>query len=74
MGYKLEFETRTAIPTLQNSFETRINLEMGGGWGWGGEPIKAGRTRLYLKASAEDNWKYVNPRKQLLRSNQRNKN
>ena len=51
MAYKLEFEIRTAIPTLQNSFDSRINLEMGGG---GGEPIKAVRTRVYLKASAED--------------------
>ena len=51
MAYKIEFEIRTAIPTLQNSFDSRINLEMGGG---GGEPIKAGRTRVYLKASAED--------------------
>ena len=54
MAYKIEFEIRTAIPTLQNSFDSRINLEMGGG---AGEPIKAVRTRVYLKASAEDNIK-----------------
>ena len=25
-----------------------------GGGGWGGEPIKAGRNRVYLKAAADD--------------------
>ena len=54
MAYKIEFETGTAIPTLQNTFESGFKREMGCGWGWGGEPIKAVRNRVYLKAAAND--------------------
>ena len=42
MAYKLEFETRTAIPTLQKSFYSGINLEMGGEEGEGENQLKLG--------------------------------
>ena len=42
MAYKLEFETRTAIPTLQNSFDSRIKLKMGGGEGEEENQLKLG--------------------------------
>ena len=35
MAYKIEFETGTAIPTLQNTFDSGFKREMG--WGWGEE-------------------------------------
>ena len=31
MAYKIEFETGTAIPTLQNTFDSGFKREMGGG-------------------------------------------
>ena len=31
MAYKIEFETETAIPTLQNTFDSGFKREMGGG-------------------------------------------
>ena len=53
MAYKMEFEIKTAIktaiPTLQNTFDSGIKKD----W-WGGERIKAGRNRVYLKAAADD--------------------
>ena len=49
MAYKTEFEIRTATPTLQNIDDAGI--EKGG---WGGERIKAGSNRVYLKAAAND--------------------
>ena len=52
-AYKIEFEIRTAIPTLQNTFDSGIKKGLGG-WGGGGEPIKAGINRVYLKAAADD--------------------
>ena len=54
MAYKIEFETGTAIPTLQNTFDSGLKREMGGGGGGGVERIKAGRNRVYLKAAADD--------------------
>ena len=42
MAYKIEFEIRTAIPALQNSFDSRINLEMGGGEGEEENQLKLG--------------------------------
>ena len=54
MAYKIELEPGTAIPTLQNTFDSGFKREMGGGWGGGGEPIKAVRNRVYLKAAADD--------------------
>ena len=53
MAYKLEFETGTAIPTLQNTFDSAIR-EGCGMRGGGGDRIKAGRNRVYLKAAADD--------------------
>ena len=57
MAYKMEFEIKTpmktAIPTLQNTFDPGLKKNLGGGWG-GGERIKAGRNRVYLKAAADD--------------------
>ena len=55
MAYKIEFEIRTAIPTLQNTFDSGMWAGFGGRWGWGGERIKAGRNRVYLKAAADEN-------------------
>ena len=52
-AYKIEFDIRTAIPTLQNTFDSGIKKDLGGGVG-GGERIKAGRNRVYLKAAADD--------------------
>ena len=57
MAYKIEFEIRTAIPTLQNTYGSGIFLGLGGGWG--GERIKAGRNRVYLKAAADDKIKTI---------------
>ena len=55
MAYKIEFETGTAIPTLQNTLDSGIRegcgVSRGGG---GGDRIKAGRNRVYLKAAADD--------------------
>ena len=51
MAYKIEFETGTAIPTLQNTFDSGFKRDLGGG---GGERIKAGRNRVYLKAAADE--------------------
>ena len=53
MAYKIEFEIGPAIPTLQNTFDSGIKKGLGWGGG-GGEPIKAGRNRVYLKAAADD--------------------
>ena len=59
-AYKIEFDIRTAIPTLQNTFDSGIKKEMWWWWGWwwwwwwGGERIKAVRNRVYLKAAADD--------------------
>ena len=53
LAYIIEFETRTAIPTLQNTFDSGIK-KGSEGWGGGGEPIKAGRSQDYLKAAADD--------------------
>jgi len=60
MAYKIEFEIRPAIPTLQNTFDSGIKKDLGWGWGWGGERIKAGRNRVYLKAAADDKILYIN--------------
>ena len=61
MAYKIEFETGSAIPTLQNTFDSGMREGCGvvwGGVGWGegggGDRIKAGRNRVYLKAAADD--------------------
>ena len=54
MIYKIEFERRTAIPTLQNTFAFRTKWLLGGWW-WGEEiELKPGRNRVYLKAAADD--------------------
>ena len=45
MAYKIEFETGSAIPTLQNTFDSGMKE---------GDRIKAGRNRVYLKAAADD--------------------
>ena len=52
MAYKIEFEIKPGIPTLQNTIESGIKMDLGGGGG--GERIKAGRNRVYLKAAADD--------------------
>ena len=57
MAYKIEFEIRTAIPTLQNTFDSGIKKGFGG-WGGGWEPIKAGRSQDYLKAAAREGRPY----------------
>ena len=61
MAYKMELEVKTpiktAIPTLQNTFDSGIKKDLGGGGG-GGERIKAGRNRVYLKAAADDKTHY----------------
>ena len=54
MIYKIEFERRTAIPTLQNTFDFRTKWDLGWWWWWGGDRIKAERNRVYLKAAADD--------------------
>ena len=58
MAYKIEFEIRTVIATLQNTFDSGMwaGYVVGRGMWWGGGwvPIKAVRTRVYLKASADD--------------------
>ena len=56
MAYKIEFETGSAIPTLQNTFDSGMK-EGCGVRGGGGDRIKAGRNRVYLKAAADD--KYI---------------
>ena len=47
MAYKIEFEIRTAIPTLQNTFDSGFFWV--GWWWWGGEcqRIKVLRSRVY---------------------------
>ena len=42
MAYKIEFESRTAIPTLQNTFESGIFWDLGGGEGEGENELKLG--------------------------------
>ena len=54
MAYKIEFETGTAIPTLQNTFDSGIREGCGVGRGGGGDRIKSGRNRVYLKAAADN--------------------
>ena len=54
MAYKIEFEIKTAIPTLQNTFDSGIKKDLGGGGEVRGERIKAVRNRVYLKAAADD--------------------
>ena len=57
MAYKIEFETATAIPTLQNTFDSDMcGVRRWGEVRWGGERIKAGRKRVYLKAAADENF------------------
>ena len=63
MAYKIEIETGTAIPTLQNTFDSgmwedsvRVVVVVVGGWG---DRIKAGRNRVYLKAAADDIIYYI---------------
>ena len=54
MAYKIEFETGSAIPTLQNTFDSGMREGCGVRGGGGGDRIKAGRNRVYLKAAADD--------------------
>ena len=51
MVYRVEFELIPAIPTLQNTFDSGMCEVVRR---WGGERIKAGRNRVYLKAAADD--------------------
>ena len=54
MAYKIEFEIKTAIPTLRNTFASGIKKDLGGGGEVRGGRIKAVRNRVYLKAAADD--------------------
>ena len=56
MAKQWHIKTKTAIPTLQNTFDSGM-LEGCGVWGeggGGGDRIKAGRNRVYLKAAADN--------------------
>ena len=42
MAYKIEFETGTAIPTLQNTFDSGLKRDLGGEEGEGKNELKLG--------------------------------
>ena len=42
MAYKIEFETGTAIPTLQNTFDSGFKRDLGGEEGEGKNELKLG--------------------------------